>query len=186
MDRRRFGESRQRRRLRPTGDRGRQLEERVIVGLARLAHEIEPELRTAAVVLDQAAEDGGLGPELRAAGRAQGVRQTTGGLIVAQQQRHLGGTARKFRIGGRRRQVIDQRLGGVQIAHRDQPLDPGREHAARFAGVAGRTGHEQAPRQVAQWRHKRDDGQIRQQLQDHIRVGILPERPVEPAFGRSA
>ena len=83
--------------------------------------------------------------------------------------------------------MVDQRLGGIQIAHRDQPLDPRREHAARFATASGRTGDEQAPRQIAQGRHKRDNGQDPSTARmTQIVVGILPERPIEPALGRPA
>ena len=186
MDRGWFGNSLQRWRSRLIGDRGRQLEECLVGGLAGLAHEVEPEPGTAGVVLDQTAEDRGFGPELGAAGRTQRIRQPTGGLVVAQQQGHLGGTARELGVGGWRRQVIDERLGGVQVAHGDQPLDARREHAAGLGRAGGGTGHEQPPRQVAQRRHERDNRQIRQQPHHQIRVGTLPERPIEPALGRPA
>ena len=187
MERRGLAEALQRRRSRLVGDRGRQLEERGIGGLARP----RASGRARAGRRPDRRPPGGnrRRPWPRTPRRWRDPRRPPAGRrprASPQQQRHLGGAARELGIGRRRRQLIDQRPGGVQIAHGDQPLDARREQAAGARRADGRTGHEQAPGQLAAAAEPAvTTGSSASSAQHHLRIAALPERAIEAA-ARSA
>ena len=140
MDRRQLGEILGRWRPRLIDHCRRQREERAIGGLAGFAHEVEPEPGALAIVLDQAAIDGDLRPELRAVVGASESASRQAAACVAQQQIDLGRPACQHQIRSQWRQAFDQRPGVVQIAHGDQPLDAQGQQVAGLAAADRRAG----------------------------------------------
>ena len=155
--------------------------------LSALAQQLESEPGAVLIAGGEPAVDLDLGPELGVAGRGQVGGALTGAGIVADEQRGLGGEPGERRIALARRQLIEQLLRAIEVAHGQEALDPRAEHATgRDRAVERGAGREDPGGQRRERRIVRSDRQAGQEGQNQLGVAARPERALEPALARAA